>query len=259
MQITSLQPGPIFPSPFQSPKPSPQSTSAQNPMQNVKEGQAVPSEPTQASAEASEQATGKAALEKPEEVSKGMRPELNFKDLKIVQDLKKRDREVRVHEAAHLGAAGPYASGGPSYTYKRGPDGRQYAVGGEVQIDIAEVSGDPAATLQKAHVIRRAANAPANPSSQDRRVAAQAAAMEAEALQELTELRLEEKSNAGKVSEAKESEAGDPSRSANDGTEESHSQELKATDKNKKTALYPNISFSDRQIKTVGQLLDLSA
>ena len=50
-----------------------------------------------------------------------------------VRELQKRDREVRAHEAAHRAAAGGLASGG-SYTYTRGPDGRNYAVGGEVSI-----------------------------------------------------------------------------------------------------------------------------
>ncbi len=227
-------------------------------MQNAIEGQATPSDPTQTSNETSEQASGKAALKKPEAVSKGLQPELNFKDLKIVQDLKKRDREVRAHEAAHLGAAGPYASGGPSYTYKRGPDGRQYAVGGEVKIDTAEVSGDPAATLQKARVIRRAANAPANPSSQDRRVAAQAAAMEAEALQELTELRIDAGMAAGKTPEAKESEAGDQSQSGVDAAAGQPS-EQGGRPNNKSTSMYPNTPRPEDQTRNIGQLVNLTA
>ena len=63
---------------------------------------------------------------------------------KQVQKLKNRDREVRAHEAAHLAAAGPYATRGASFSYQKGPDGRQYAVGGEVGIDSSEVPNDPA-------------------------------------------------------------------------------------------------------------------
>jgi hypothetical protein len=74
---------------------------------------------------------------------------------------------------------------GVSFTYVRGPDGKRYAVGGEVSIDTSPVRGDPEATIQKAQQIRAAANAPANPSSQDRAVAAQAARMEQVARQEL--------------------------------------------------------------------------
>ncbi|MEE4244192.1 MAG: putative metalloprotease CJM1_0395 family protein, partial [Kangiellaceae bacterium] len=61
-----------------------------------------------------------------------------------VQELAARDREVRAHEASHAGVGGKYA-GAPSYTYQRGPDGRQYAVAGEVSIDTSTVAGDPAA------------------------------------------------------------------------------------------------------------------
>jgi hypothetical protein len=106
-----------------------------------------------------------------------------------VKELKDRDREVRAHEQAHLAAAGGHARGGPSYEYQRGPDGQRYAVGGHVNIDTAPVPNDPEATIRKAQTIRNAANAPAEPSSQDRSVAAQAR-------QEISEQRREE-SNAG--------------------------------------------------------------
>jgi hypothetical protein len=61
-----------------------------------------------------------------------------------------------------------------SFTYERGPDGAQYAVGGEVSIDVGPVQGDPEATIEKMRVVRAAAMAPAQPSAQDRAVAAQA-------------------------------------------------------------------------------------
>ncbi|MEE9343175.1 MAG: putative metalloprotease CJM1_0395 family protein [Gammaproteobacteria bacterium] len=105
---------------------------------------------------------------------------------KQVEELKLRDREVRTHEAAHKSAAGSLAKGGAQFSYQTGPDGHRYAVGGEVNIDTSKEQ-DPAATIRKAQQIRRAANAPAEPSSQDRAVAAQAAKMEAEARQELNE------------------------------------------------------------------------
>ncbi len=105
---------------------------------------------------------------------------------KQLRELKARDLEVRAHEQAHLSAAGGYAQGGPTFTYQKGPDGHQYAVGGEVQIDSSKVANDPVATLRKAQVIRRAALAPTNPSAQDRSVAAEAASMAAEAQAEIT-------------------------------------------------------------------------
>ena len=103
-----------------------------------------------------------------------------------VSELKQRDAEVKAHEAAHLGAAGGLARGGASYEYQKGPDGRNYAVGGEVSIDSSPVTGDQTATIAKAQQIRRAALAPENPSSQDYKIAAKASKMEAEARQELS-------------------------------------------------------------------------
>ena len=108
-----------------------------------------------------------------------------------VEKLTARDREVRAHEQAHLNAAGPYALGGPTYTYQKGPDGKNYAVGGQVQIDTSPVKGDPEATIQKARVVRQAALAPAEPSAQDRKVAASASKLEQQARVELREKQAE--------------------------------------------------------------------
>ncbi|WP_248230253.1 putative metalloprotease CJM1_0395 family protein [Marinobacter bryozoorum] len=98
---------------------------------------------------------------------------LDEAQLKQLRDLKARDREVRAHEQAHQAVGGQYA-GSVSYTYQRGPDGNQYAVGGEVSIDLSPVEGDPQATIEKMRQVRAAAMAPAQPSGQDRAVAAQA-------------------------------------------------------------------------------------
>lgn len=103
-----------------------------------------------------------------------------------IQELAARDREVRAHEQAHAAVAGQYGSS-PTYSFVRGPDGVSYAVGGEVKIDTSPIPGDPEATLRKAQQLRRAANAPADPSSQDSSVAAQAAQMEQQARAELRE------------------------------------------------------------------------
>lgn len=105
--------------------------------------------------------------------------------LKQLADLKARDREVRAHEAAHQAVGGQYA-GAISYVYERGPDGAQYAVGGEVSIDTAPVDGDPQATIEKMRTVRAAALAPAEPSPQDRAVAAQAMQLMLQAQSELS-------------------------------------------------------------------------
>lgn len=96
-----------------------------------------------------------------------------------VEDLKARDEEVRQHEQQHQAAGGQYASA-PSYTYTQGPDGKSYVSDGEVDIDISEES-DPDKTIEKMQAVQRAALAPAEPSTQDRKVAAEAAAIEAQA------------------------------------------------------------------------------
>ncbi|MBP1629089.1 MAG: hypothetical protein H6Q00_3564 [Holophagaceae bacterium] len=102
-----------------------------------------------------------------------------------VASLKARDAAVRAHEAAHLSAAGGLAQGGATFTYAQGPDGKRYAVGGEVSIDSSGVKDDPAATMAKARQIRAAALAPADPSPQDQKVAAAATQMEAQAASDL--------------------------------------------------------------------------
>ncbi|MDY3809498.1 putative metalloprotease CJM1_0395 family protein [Desulfovibrio porci] len=98
-----------------------------------------------------------------------------------LRELKQRDAEVRAHEGAHMAAGGAHVTGGADYTYQKGPDGRQYAIGGHVSIDASSVPGDPEATKEKAQQVRRAALAPGEPSGQDRQVAARAAAQEARA------------------------------------------------------------------------------
>ena len=102
-----------------------------------------------------------------------------------LQQLQSRDREVRAHEAAHAAVGGQYVSGGPSYTYERGPNGRFYAIGGEVQIDVSAIPSNPEATLDKAEVVQRAALAPAQPSPQDLRVASNAARLASRARVEI--------------------------------------------------------------------------
>ena len=111
---------------------------------------------------------------------------------RVIAELSARDREVRAHEQAHAAAGGELITSGPSYTYQTGPDRRRYAVGGEVGIDTSPVHGDPEATLDKAARIVAAALAPAEPSSQDYRVAAQANQMAAQARVELAQQRARE-------------------------------------------------------------------
>ena len=97
----------------------------------------------------------------------------NSPEQRQIEALEKRDAEVKAHELAHASTGGAYA-GSPSYSYEIGPDGKKYAVSGEVSIDISPVEGDPRATIAKMKKVQAAALAPVSPSAQDVRVAATA-------------------------------------------------------------------------------------
>ncbi|MDR1842037.1 MAG: hypothetical protein LBQ86_08990 [Holophagales bacterium] len=127
--------------------------------------------------------------------------ELSPEAQRMLEDLKARDKAVRTHEAAHLAAGAGITKGGAQYTTQRGPDGNMYAIGGEVPIDASEVPNDPQATIAKARQIAAAAMAPADPSPQDRAVAAQARQMESQASLDLSAQQAEE------AKESRESDA----------------------------------------------------
>lgn len=107
-----------------------------------------------------------------------------------VTELKRRDTEVRTHEQAHASLGGQYASS-PQYEYETGPDGRRYAVAGEVSIDISKES-TPEETLRKATQVKAAALAPAEPSVQDLRVATEATQIALEARTEIASEKAQE-------------------------------------------------------------------
>lgn len=103
---------------------------------------------------------------------------------KQVDELKKIDKDTRAHEQAHLAAAGGLAVSGANYKLTTGPDGKQYANGGDVSVDVSP-GRTPEETVRKARIIQAAALAPAGPSGQDFSVAAQARAMEMQAQAEI--------------------------------------------------------------------------
>jgi hypothetical protein len=107
-----------------------------------------------------------------------------------VEKLKVTDRKVRQHEQAHVAAGGDLVTSGPSYEYTTGPDGQRYAVAGEVGIEVSP-GRTPEETIRRAARIRAAALAPADPSPQDRNVAAQAARMQMQAVLEIAMQRSE--------------------------------------------------------------------
>lgn len=121
--------------------------------------------------------------------------QLSEEEEKQVDELKKIDFEVRSHEQAHKTVGGAYA--GPiQYETVTGPDGREYAVAGEVAIDASPIPGNPQATIQKMDIVIRAALAPAEPSPQDFAVARAAQQARAQAQKELQEQQAAEQAEA---------------------------------------------------------------
>jgi len=118
-----------------------------------------------------------AGADNPEEVSAGSDD--------MVSKLKARDKDVVAHEAAHMAAGGAYVRGAASYTYQVGPDGKSYAIGGEVGVDVSAIPGDPHGTIEKMRAIQAAANSPDDPSGQDLAIASAAAKIEAAAQAQL--------------------------------------------------------------------------
>lgn len=118
--------------------------------------------------------------------------DLGVRAARIAQRLQTQDRSVRAHEHAHAAHAGRYG-GPPNFDLSPGPDGRIYAVGGEVPIDTAPVSGDPAATITKMQVVRRRALDPAGATAADRALATQVSRQEAHARRELMQQRAAER------------------------------------------------------------------
>jgi hypothetical protein len=99
----------------------------------------------------------------------------------VISQLKSIEEKVKAHEAAHKSSGA--ATGPISYTYTRGPDGKNYITGGEVPINLSSGS-TPEETIGRMQQVIQAALAPADPSPQDRAVASQASNIKLQAQQE---------------------------------------------------------------------------
>tara|TARA_R110000744_G_scaffold78514_14_gene154683 strand:+ start:4786 stop:5766 length:981 start_codon:yes stop_codon:yes gene_type:complete len=121
-----------------------------------------------------------------------------FAEKQIIRSLESRDKEVRNHERAHASVGGSL-TGAPTYAYETGPNGKKYAVSGEVSVDLTPVPGDPQETIAKMNKVQAAALAPANPSSQDIRVAATASSIILEAQAELVNASIENEESKPKL------------------------------------------------------------
>lgn len=103
--------------------------------------------------------------------------QLSLEQQRQVTQLQATDLKVRAHEQAHIAAGRELITSGPQYSYTYGPDGKQYAVGGEVGIDTSP-ENKPEANIRKGVRIQSAALAPAEPSQQDYSVAAAGSRLE---------------------------------------------------------------------------------
>ena len=95
---------------------------------------------------------------------------LSAEEREVIRQLQQRDLEVRNHESQHFRAAGGLAVGGSNFQYQQGPDGKNYAVGGNVDIQIGS-SLDLEKSASDAKTLALAASAPADASAQDISVA----------------------------------------------------------------------------------------
>ncbi|EIT3404247.1 hypothetical protein L1378_001777 [Campylobacter coli] len=116
--------------------------------------------------------------------------ELTIQQVQQVRELQSIDRNVKAHEAAHQAAGGGLA-GAASFSYTRGPYNQMYATAGEVPIRMQK-GRTPEETIANARQVVAAAMAPADPSPQDYKVAANALKMEFEARAEATKLKAQE-------------------------------------------------------------------
>ena len=136
---------------------------------------------------------------------------------RVIGELKKRDKEVRTHEAAHA-AVGGSVTGAPSLSYTTGPDGKRYAVEGEVSVDLSTVKGDPRATIAKMQKVHAAALAPVHPSIQDTRIASTATQLMLQAQSELLAELSSERSESQARANAQQNEETSATEESADGT-----------------------------------------
>ena len=149
-----------------------------------------------------------------EENSGNTEEELTQQEKQEVSELKMTDSEVRAHENAHKAAAAGLTTSAPNYEYETGPDGKKYAVAGDVNVSYKH-SDDPEVNLRNAQQLKASALAPADPSSQDRKVAAQADREIAQARQDILEeqrqMSEEEEESSSNISDINSTEPEDTS------------------------------------------------
>jgi hypothetical protein len=120
---------------------------------------------------------------------------LTIAEQRQVAELQQIDRNVRAHEQAHISAGRGVVTSAANFSYTYGPDGRRYAVGGEVGVDTS-AEKKPEANIDKGMRIQAAALAPKDPSSQDYQVASVGKRLEAQGRNDLAQQKIEEQAAA---------------------------------------------------------------
>ncbi len=105
---------------------------------------------------------------------------LSDNEQKAVNELKSRDKEVRLHEAEHMRNPELISVGGPKFTYAIGPDGKAYAIGGNVTLTTGKPKS-PEDAMQKAMALKNSSMGVGEPSSKDIGASISAGAMFQEA------------------------------------------------------------------------------
>ncbi len=138
--------------------------------------------------------------ENPEEnnaMNANNKPDTNSEETRQLENLKQTDIEVRAHEQAHVIAGGNLVRGAAHFGYATGPDGKLYAVSGEVSIDSSPVQDNPEATIRKMMQVVRAALAPSQPSGQDRAMVSAALKNQMEAQQQIAQQLMDQTQGSG--------------------------------------------------------------
>jgi hypothetical protein len=120
---------------------------------------------------------------------------LTIAEQRQVAELQQIDRNVRAHEQAHISAGRGVVTSAANFSYTYGPDGRRYAVGGEVGVDTS-AEKKPEANIDKGMRIQAAALAPKDPSSQDYQIASVGKRLEAQGRSDLAQQNIEEQAAA---------------------------------------------------------------
>lgn len=131
----------------------------------------------------------------------GFSRELTPAQRKQVEELRRIDATVREHEAAHLRNGRGVVTSGASFSFTYGPDGKAYAVAGEVGIDTSPEQ-KPEANIDKGRAIQVAALAPRDPSPQDYRVASVGGQLESRGRSDLADQQVQERTEAAARSRA---------------------------------------------------------